>query len=128
MKNVCLGNPFGKKCLAASYIKVGKTEAFEKFKEQIIKEFNELKIEGMPEVTSLNMLCGRFVNLSYPFPNGKEMKILSDDEIYLGTQLISDFRDGLELCFGLIANNSFLLVCQYGENGTHPKIVLFKRR
>ena len=39
---------------------------FEQFKQQLIKEINELHIEGMPKVKKLNALVGSYVNLEYP--------------------------------------------------------------
>ena len=119
------GSPFGGRCIAAEYIKVGGKSAFEKFKRQIISEFNALEIEGMPEITELYCLCGSFVNLEYPLPSGKTAKFLNDQNIYLGTQADCEFVDR---CFGLVADMNFLLVCEYGENGTNPDIVAYRKR
>lgn len=106
-------------------IKVGGKSAFEKFKSQIISEFNALGIDGMPEITELYCLCGSFVNLEYPLPSGKTAKFLNDQNIYLGTQADCELVDR---CFGLVADMNFLLVCEYGENGTNPDIVVYKKR
>lgn len=119
------GKPFGGKCIAAEYIKVGGKSAFEEFKNQIISEFNALNVEGMPKITELYCLCGSFVNLEYPLPSGGAVKFLDDKNIYLGTQVDCEFVDR---CFGLVAGMDFLLVCEYGENGTNPEIVVYKRR
>ena len=45
---------------------------FEAFKEQLIKQINDLHIEGLPKVEKLNALVGSYVNLGYPLPNGKQ--------------------------------------------------------
>lgn len=119
------GKPFGGKCIAAEYIKIGGISAFDEFKKQIISEFNALEIEGMPKITELFCLCGSFVNLEYPLANGTTIKFLDDKNIYLGTQVDCEFIDR---CFGLAADMNFLLVCEYGENGTNPEIVVYKRR
>ena len=119
------GKPFGGKCIAAEYIKIGGRSAFDEFKKQIISEFNALEIEGMPKISELFCLCGSFVNLEYPLANGTTVKFLDDKNIYLGTQVDCEFVDR---CFGLVADMDFLLVCEYGENGTNPEIVLYKRR
>lgn len=119
------GKPFGGNCLAAEYIKVGGKEMFEQFKRQIISEFNGLKIEGMPKITELYCLCGSFVNMEYPLPNGECVKFLDNKNIYLGTQAPCKFSDS---CFGLVAGFGFLLVCQYDKNGANPEIVIYKRR
>ena len=90
---------------------------FEAFKQQLIREINDLHIEGMPRVESLNALVGRFVNLAYPLPSGESVKLLNDGTTYLGTQLEPAF--GGERCFGVLANMDFILVCTY-ELG-HPR-------
>ena len=70
-----------------------------------------------------------FVNLAYPMPNGKTVKLLDDNEIYLGNQVESEFNDGNILkCFGLVAGMDFVLVCEYGENCSDPEIVVYKKR
>ena len=119
------GKPFGGTCIAAEYIKVGGQEKFELFKKQIISEFNALDIEGMPEITELYCLVGSYVNLAYPMPNGYELQLLDDKTIYLGTQVE---HEGIDRCFGLVAGMDFLLVCEYGEGGTNPELLMYKRR
>ena len=119
------GKPFGGTCIAAEYIKVGGREKFEEFKNQIILEFNSLGIDGMPEIAELYCLVGSLVNLAYPMPNGYELQLLDDKNIYLGTQIE---HEGIDRCFGLVAGMDFLLVCEYGEGGTNPELVMYKRR
>lgn len=108
------------------YTYLGDEEKFEEFKKQIMSEFNELNIEGMPKVKTLNALAGSYVNLSYRLPNGKTVKFLDDNVTYLGNQLECEF--GGERCFGIVANMDFLLVCTYEENGTNPELVIYKKR
>ena len=99
---------------------------FEEFKKGLIKEINDLHIEGMPRVEKLNALVGSFVNLPYRLPSGAEIKFLDDKATYLGTQLESEF--GGDRCFGVLANMDFILVCTYGEGGGDPELVLYKKR
>ena len=108
------------------YEEIGGEEYFEAFKKQLVDEFNELNIEGMPKVESLNVLPGSFVNLEYSLPNGEKVKFLDDRASYLGNQLPCIF--GGDRCFGIVANLGFLLVCTYGENGEYPELVLYKKR
>ena len=108
------------------YAEIGGEEYFEAFKKQLVDEFNELNIEGMPKVESLNVLPGSFVNLEYTLPSGEKVKFLDDRASYLGNQLPCIF--GGERCFGIVANMGFLLVCTYGENGEYPELVLYKKR
>ena len=99
---------------------------FEKFKQQLIKEINELHIDGLPKVEKLNALVGKYVNLEYTLPNWKKVKFLDDQKTYLGNQLESEF--GGERCFGILANMDFILVCTYEENGENPELLLYKKR
>ena len=109
-----------------NYLNLGGKEKFDEFKKQLIGEFNELHIEGMPKVESLNALVGNFINLEYRLPNGRTVKFLDDRATYLGTQLESDICEGV--CFGLAANMDFLLVCTYDENGENPELIVYKKR
>jgi hypothetical protein len=99
---------------------------FEEFKKQLIREINDLHIEGLPKVEKLNALVGRYVNLEYRLPNGMTVKFLDDNTTYLGNQLESEF--GGERCFGVLANMEFILICSYGENGADPELLLYKKR
>ena len=99
---------------------------FEAFKQQLIREINDLHIEGMPRVESLNALVGRFVNLAYPLPSGESVKLLNDGTTYLGTQLEPAF--GGERCFGVLANMDFILISTYEAEGRNPELVLYKKR
>ena len=99
---------------------------FEMFKKQLIKEINELHIEGMPKVENLNALVGSYVNLAYPLPSGACVKFLNDQTTYLGNQLESKF--GRDRCFGILANMDFIMVCTYGEEGADPELLIYKKR
>lgn len=108
------------------YFNLGGEEKFAEFKKQIMNEFNDLHIEGMPKVENLNALAGNFINLEYKLPNGKIVNFLDDDATYLGNQLECEF--GGNRCFGLVANMEFVLVCTYEKNGANPELVLYKKR
>jgi len=99
---------------------------FEEFKKKLMEEINDLHVEGLPRVESLNALVGSYVNLEYPLPNGARVKLLDDNTTYLGNQMESEF--GGHRCFGVLANMDFLLVCTYGENGTDPELLIYKKR
>lgn len=108
------------------YADLGGEAGFAEFKQKLIDEINDLRIDGLPKVESLNALAGRYINLEYRLPSGKTVKLLDDDAVYLGTQLECDF--GGDRCFGVAANMEFILVCNYGENGTDPELVIYKKR
>ena len=75
------GCPFGKQCFIAKYILTGGKENYEAFKLQLINEINSLDVPGMPKINDLNPLNGTFVNLSYPMPNGNNIKLLDNNDI-----------------------------------------------
>ena len=99
---------------------------FEEFKRKLVEEINNLHIEGMPKVEKLNALVGKYVNLEYHLPSGVSIKFLDDQTTYLGTQLESEFVEGL--CFGVLANMEFIMVCTYEKEGANPELLLYKRR
>ena len=99
---------------------------FEAFKEQLVKEINDLQIQGMPKVEKLNALVGKYVNLPYKLPSGTQVKFLNDGTTYLGNQLESEF--GGERCFGVLANMDFIMVSTYEKDGGNPELVLYKKR
>ena len=107
------------------YAEIGGREKLEEFKQQLVREINELLcIEGLPEVQGLNVLSGEFVNLEYTLPNGPRVKFLDDKATYLGSQLEGEAG----LCYGIAANREFILICSYSENGENPELVVYKRR
>ena len=108
------------------YVQIGGEDAFAAFKAELMEELNALQIEGMPPVEALNALPGEFVNIAYRLPNGQCVPFLDDNATYLGNQLPCLFDDSR--CFGIVANMEFLLVCTYGENGTDPELLIYKKR
>lgn len=94
-------------------------------KQRLIDEFNALGIPDMPEVADLNTLPGSYINQTYPLPSGQAVSLWRDDQIYLGNQLE---KIGGGRCYGIVADENYLLVCEYGEGGSDPEIILFKKR
>jgi len=93
-------------------------------KEQLIKEFNALGIVDMEEVKELHQGPGNFVNLDFPLPCGDKVKLWENDKTYYINQLE---KKGSDRCYGLTADEKYLLVCEYGEAGADAEIVVFKR-
>ena len=114
----CKGHPFGGSCIAE------RVKDFQKLKELLISEINNLDIE-MPEINDLYLLNGSYVNLEYPLVNGTSVKFLNDNDVYLGNQIE---KEASERCYGVVANEEFILVCEYGCDGDAPEIVMYKRR
>ena len=119
------GRPFGGSCVVAECYKSGGEHCFAAYKKRLIEEFNSLGIADMPAVTTLCPLNGAYVNLEYTLPNGEKAKLLDDTKVYLGYQLEKANSDR---CYGLVADDMYLLVCEYGCNGADPEIVVYKKR
>ena len=94
-------------------------------KGRLMDEYNALGIEDMEKVTNLCVLIGKYVNLEYTLPNGQKIKLWHDNKLYLGYQVC---KKESNRCYGLTADENYLLVCEYGENGSNPEIVVYKKR
>lgn len=119
------GRPFGKgRCIASECVRRGGREEFLRFKNMLIDEFNALGIDAL-NVSDLELLNGFFVNLEYPLANGSRVKLLEDNNVYLGNQIEIS---GSDRCYGIVADDAYMLVCQYGCNGKDPEIIVYKKR
>ena len=50
-----------------------------------------------------------------------------EDMIHMGqSELESEIREGL--CFGVLANMEFILVCTYEKDGENPELILYRKR
>ncbi|MDO5396672.1 MAG: DUF3795 domain-containing protein [bacterium] len=131
MKKNCKGcietdaHPFGGRCAAGECYKNGGKKLFCEYKKQLIEEFNSLDIPDMPKITELCTLKGEYINLEYALPNGQQIKLLEDNNIYLGYQ--AEKKDS-DRCYGLAADDDYLLICEYGCGGAEPQIVIYRRR
>ena len=114
----CHGHPFGGSCVAE------RNQDSLGLKARLIDEINALGIKGLA-VNDLYLLNGAYVNLSYPLDNSTTVKFLNDKDIYFGNQI--EQADS-ERCYGVVANEGFILICEYGCGGVDPEIVLYKRR
>ena len=130
---VTSGSPFGKGCVISNCCKkhdlsdCSECKAdFCSLKKQLISEINSMGIPNMPEVHELYALKGSFVNLEFPLPCGEKVKFWDDDKIYLGCQLEKTVDS--DSCYGICADERYILVCEYGENGSNPGIVAFIKR
>ena len=126
------GRPFGTPCMLADccrergYTRCGECSGTPcGLQTRLLEEFNALGIAELEEVTLLHALPGAFVNLEYTLPNGQKAKLLDDHKVYLGSQCR---KRGGERCYGIAADEQYLLVCEYGEAGAEPEIVVYKRR
>lgn len=126
------GKPFGTECPVAACCREKGQETCGAcggscgLKAPLIAEFNGLGIPGLGEIADLNALAGAYINLPYTLPNGQVVKLLEDGKIYLGNQLES--LSGSSRCFGLAADEAYLLVCAYGQGGSDPEIIAYQKR
>ena len=120
------GSPFGGRCVAAEYIKVGGLDAYQAFKQKLLCEVNALLLaEGLGTVGGLVELVGQYVNLPYVLPSGERVRLLNDKNVYLGA-LIEMADVGLRC--GVVADAGFILLCSYGTDGQEPELIVYKRR
>lgn len=120
------GKPFGGSCVAAEYIRIGGREKYAEFKALLLGEVNALlEANGIPRAEKLYELPGSFVDLAYPLPSGKAVKFLDGSKVYLGAQI--EFAD-LGVCYGVVADTTFILVCSYSVDGSEPELVAYKKR
>lgn len=118
------GHPFGGTCVAAECIRREGMEAFQVMKKTLIEEINALNLPCL-RVNDLYLLSGEYVNLKYLLPNGKTVQLLDDRKVYLGNQVEIA---GSARCYGVVADEAYLLVSTYGCGGSQPEIVLYKSR
>ncbi|MDO4496956.1 MAG: zinc ribbon domain-containing protein [Bacteroidales bacterium] len=91
-------------------------------KKVFISEVNALGIPDL-QVDNLFVLQGSFINQPYDI-NGNEVKLLDDNASYWGTQIQK--TDGR--CYGIACDEKYILVSEYGPDGSDAKIILLKKR
>ena len=118
------GHPFGGTCVAAECVERGGMADLSRLKQQLIDEINAL---GLPHlhVDTLYLLNGGYVNLSYPLPNKTAVSFLTENRVYFGNQIE---RPDSERCYGVVCDETFLLVSEYGCNGADPQLLLYIKR
>jgi hypothetical protein len=101
-------------------------EAYQQFKLALLDEINALlATQGISAIDGLFELVGEYVNLEYPMPSGEKVKLLNDKNIYLGAQIeVAD----LGICYGVVADTGFILLCSYSVNGSEPELIVYKKR
>ena len=126
------GKPFGGTCVVGLCCKAGKCpncgQVFSKecrLMQAALDEFNSLGIYGMEKIDSLNLLVGSDINLQFNLPGGQIVKFWDDKRVYLGTQIK---KRGSDRYYGLVADEKYLLVCEYGDNGADAAIIIFTKR
>ena len=88
-------------------------------------ERRNIAYESCPGVSAM-FGAAAALNLEYTLPNGTKVKFLDDQTTYLGNQLESEIIP--DVCFGVLANMDFILICTYEQGGTNPELILYKKR
>lgn len=117
------GRPFGSDCVVAGCLKESEDYLCE-FKRNLIKAFNDLNVIDLEEIKELNALKGSLVNIEYPLPNGKGVRLLDDNKIYLGNQVAIKNSDKY---YGIVADEKYLIVSKYRGYGVDSEIIVFKQ-
>lgn len=115
------GKPFGGDCVTALHCKKGDLQ---EHREKLIEFFNSLNIPGAEKLCELYSVIGSYINMSYTLPNGQSVKFLEDNKIYLSSQICKQNSDR---CYGIAADDSYLLVSEYGKDGADAELVIYTR-
>jgi len=95
-------------------------------KETLKQEINALLVLlDIPQTKELFELSGEYVNLAYPLPGGETVSFLNNTKTYYGCQIEADQEN---LCYGVVADDGFILICSYEKNGAEPQLLLYKKR
>lgn len=117
------GSPFGGSCIAAEYIKAGGHDAYMEFKSMLKDEINTaLDTLGLHLTDEL---AGSLVNLEYRLLNGLKMRLLNDEDIYLGSQI--EFAD-MGIRYGVVADAGFIMISSFSVDGSEAELVLYRKR
>lgn len=122
------GHPWGGDCVLAEFCYDSNGHTKEKiiaYKKDLIKEVNDLRLNFIGEVKELYPLNGMFANLEYKLPNNEKIKLLKDNNIYLGTQLSKNDNSGY---YGIVADNNYILISEYDKDCQNAEIIIYKQR
>lgn len=91
-------------------------------KKVFIEEVNALGIKEL-YVSNLFVLQGLFINQSYNI-EGNEVRMFDDNAFYWGNQIMkSDGR-----CYGIACSEKYIMVSEYGKDGSDAELVILKKR
>lgn len=93
-------------------------------KEYLLTEIRKLGIKEFDKLNSLNVLDGSYLNLEVELPNGIKAKLLDDNKKYYANQIDIENSDK---CYGVAANENFIIVYRYGCDGADAELILIKR-
>lgn len=92
--------------------------------EKLLKEIKNLGIHEFESFKSLNLMEGSYLNLEVELPSGIKTKLLDDNKKYYANQI--DIENSNK-CYGVAADEDFIVVYKYGCNGSDAELVQIKR-
>ena len=92
--------------------------------EQLLAEIKKLGIKEFEKINSLNLLDGSYLNLEVELPNGTKAKLLDDNKKYYANQVDIACSDK---CYGVAADEDFIIVYRYGCDGADAELVQIKK-
>lgn len=93
-------------------------------KNNLLIEIQKIGIKEFEKINSLNLLDGSYLNLEVELPNGIKAKLLDDNKKYYANQIDIE---GSDKCYGVAADEHFIVVYRYGCEGADAELVLIKR-
>lgn len=93
-------------------------------KEQLLTEIQKLGIKEFDKLNSLNLLDGSYLNLEVELLNGIKAKLLDDNKKYYANQIDIENSDK---CYGVAADEHFIVVYKYGCDGADAELIQIKR-
>ncbi|MDE6863121.1 MAG: hypothetical protein K2J41_01900 [Eubacterium sp.] len=93
-------------------------------KNNLLNEIQKLGIKEFEKINSLNLLDGSYLNLEVELPSGIKAKLLDDNKKYYANQIDIENSDK---CYGVAADENFIVVYKYGCNGADVELVQIKR-
>lgn len=90
----------------------------------LLTEIKRLGIKEFDNIHSLNLLDGSYLNLEVELPSGVKAKLLDDNKKYYANQI--DIADS-DKCYGVAADENFIVVYKYGCNGADVELIQIKR-
>lgn len=91
---------------------------------KLLDEIKNIGIKELENIYSLNLLDGSYLNLEVELPNCTKAKLLDDNKKYYANQIDIE---GSDKCYGVAADENFIIVYRYGCNGTDAELIQIKR-
>lgn len=91
---------------------------------KIIERLKSLGMKELETIDHLNELPGDYINLLSQLPNGTMAKLLDDKKTYLACQIE---KEGSDRCYGIAADESQVVVYEYGCDGKNAIVVAWIR-